>query len=74
MGRLSEDNEVNITKLDNTGINIFFLDLAPRASGKFAAVRSLEIAEHDQFHWRIRVAFELTGLLEHHIDQRGFRF
>jgi hypothetical protein len=63
-GFLSQEGEVIIPDADLPAGNIFSIDLATRASGKFAAEWSLEIAEF-QYRDRSRgLAFEMLGLLD----------
>ncbi|MBN1454175.1 MAG: hypothetical protein JW963_24370 [Anaerolineales bacterium] len=53
---------MNISQLDLAILYVLFFDLTPRVSGESPAVRSLEIAELDQGHRGIWIAFKMPGL------------
>jgi hypothetical protein len=60
---------VLVAEAYDTGLDILFIDLAPRASGKLPAVGSLEIAELNDRDRRVGDAFEVAGLLDHALHQ-----
>ena len=56
---------MQITEANFTVLDIFLIDLAPRASGKSPAVRSLKVAELDDGNRGVGVAFKMAGLADH---------
>ena len=54
---------MDITETDLTGLDIFFKDLATRASGKSATVASLKIAELNDRDWSCLTADKMACLL-----------
>lgn len=65
----SKKCEVPVAKAHDTGLDVLFIDLASRASGKSPAIGSLEIAELNNRDRRVRVALKVTGLLDHALHQ-----
>lgn len=53
-----------VSKANFPCLNVSFIDLTPRVSGKFAAVWSLIVAELDQRDGGIRISFEVVGLTD----------
>ena len=66
-GLLSQERKMPVSKANFTALDIFFDDLATRASGKSAAEGSLKIAELNHRDRGILVAQEMAALL----DQEG---
>lgn len=61
----SQEGKVLVTEAYTTALDIFFVDLAPRASGKSPAIRSLEVAELDHGNRRVGIALEMASLAYH---------
>jgi hypothetical protein len=57
--------EMLVTKADRTVLDIFFVYLARRASGKLAAVWSLKVAKFNDGNRSVLCAHEMTGLGDH---------
>ena len=51
-----------VSETNFTSLNVIFIDLTPRVSGKSAAEWSLVIAEFDHRYRGIRVPLEMVGL------------
>jgi len=60
----SQESELPVSEANFTRLNVSFIDLTPRVSGKSAAVWSLIIAELDQRDRGVRIAFEVVGLTD----------
>lgn len=60
-----EKGEMHVAMTHNACFYVDFIDLATRASCETLAVRSLEIAEFDNGHRRVGIAFEVTSLGNH---------
>ena len=58
---------MDITETDLTGLDIFFKDLATRASGKSATIRSLIIAEFNDRYLGSFITNEMLSLLSNHL-------
>ena len=58
-----------VTETHDTAFDILLIDLATRASGKLPAVRSLKVAELDDGHRGVGVAFKMAGLADHERHQ-----
>ena len=63
---IAQECILEITKTYLTGIHVFFIDLTTRVRGKFAAVGSLKIAEFDDCHRSVGVAFEMASRSDEH--------
>lgn len=59
-----QEGEMPVTETDLPIGDITFIDLATRASGKTAAVRSLEVAELEHHHRGVRIAFKVAGAFD----------
>ena len=57
-----QECEMPVSETNFAGLNVIFIDLTPRVSGKSAAVRSLVIAELDHCDRGIRISFEVVSL------------
>ena len=58
----SEESKMRITKAHNPRLDVGFLNLARRASGKSPAIRSLKIAELDEGDGRVRIPLKVARL------------
>ncbi len=65
-----QEGHVLITEAHQTCLHVLFIDLAPRASGKSPAVRSLKVAEFDDNDRGVGISLEVAGLSDHGIHQR----
>lgn len=82
LGFRTQEGEVDIPQADDPLLDIFFIDLTPRASGPAAAVGSLKVAELDDGYRGVGAALEVAGLGDELAHQclplssliRGYRF
>ena len=64
-----QESEMDVPQTDNTGLNVGFVDLAPRASGESPAERSLEVTKLDNGDRGIWISLEMPGLRDHGFHQ-----
>jgi hypothetical protein len=67
----SQESEMPVSETNFTSLDVIFIDLTPRVSGKSAAEWSLVVAEFDHGDRGIRVSFEMVGLSDKKFHQRG---
>ena len=57
-----QEGKVLVTEAHHATLDILFIDLAPRASGKSPAVRSLKVAEFNEGNRGLGITLEMPGL------------
>ena len=65
----TQEGKMQITKSNVTVLDILFIDLATRASGKSPAEWSLKVTELDDGDRSLRIALEMPGLSHNHGHQ-----
>jgi hypothetical protein len=68
---LPEHGKLQVPETHHSGFDVSLIDLAPRASGELAAVRSLEIAELHNGNRRVWIAVPDPGLTDNALHDGG---
>lgn len=66
---IAKKGEVSVPKTDFPGNDILIVNLAPRASGKRAAIGSLEVAKFNDRDRCIGIAKKVLGIANHEIHE-----